>query len=97
MYKNCNHHNDHNDIDNDNNYDNDNGDQKMMIFQAMHFGEFFVCEKTEFCENAQTLMCLRSVRPCLSYRGELRFLKNHRNESSRSLCKLREGGGRKSI
>ena len=38
MYKNRNHHNDHNDYDNDNNYDNDNGDQKMMIFQAMHFG-----------------------------------------------------------
>ena len=33
-------------------------------------------------------MCLHSVKPCLIYRGELTFLKNHRNESSRSLCKL---------
>ena len=34
-------HNDHNDYDNDNNYDNDNGDQMIMTFQAMHFGESF--------------------------------------------------------
>ena len=63
----CNCHNGHND------YDNDNGDQ-MMIFQAMHFGESFFCEKAE-C--AQILICLHSVNPCLIYREELRFLKNH--------------------
>ena len=71
-------HNDHNDYDNDNNYDNDNGDQMIMIVQAMHFGEsFFLCEKAEFCECAQILICLHSVNPCLIYREELRFLKNH--------------------
>ena len=75
----CNCHNDHNDYDNDNNYDNDNGDQMIMTFQAMHFGEsfFFFCEKAEFCECAQILICLHSLNPCLIYREELRFLKNH--------------------
>ena len=34
-------HNDHNDDDNDSNSDNDNGDQTIMIFQTMHFGEYF--------------------------------------------------------
>ena len=79
-----NHHNDHNDDDNDNNFDNDNGDQTILIFQAIHFGEPFACEKTEFCESAQILMCLHNVSPCLIYRGGLIFLKNYRNESSRS-------------
>ena len=73
-----NHHNNHNDDDNNNNYDNDNGDQTIMIFQAMHFGEPFVCEKAESCESAQ--ICLHSVKP---YRRKLKFLKNHRNGSSR--------------
>ena len=59
----CNQHNDHNDDDNRNNYDNDNGDQTMMIFQAMHFGESFVCEKAEFCESTQILICLHGVNP----------------------------------
>ena len=54
----CNRHNDHNNDDNGNNYDNDNGDQTIMILQAMHFGESFVREKTEFCESAQILICL---------------------------------------
>ena len=76
-----NHHNDYNDDDNDKNFVNDNGDQ--TIFHAIHFGELFACEKTEFCEIAQILMCLHSVNPCLIYREGLRFLKNHRNESSR--------------
>ena len=40
----CKHHNDYDD-DNDNNHDNDNGDQAIMIFQAIHFGEPFACEK----------------------------------------------------
>ena len=84
----CNHHDDYNDDDNDNNYDNANGNQAIMIFQAIHFGESFACEKTEFCESAQILMCLHSVNPSLIYRGGLRFLKNHRNESSRSLCQI---------
>ena len=83
-------------VESDNNYDNDNGYQTVMIFQAMHFGEPFVCEKTGFCKNAQILMCLHTVNPCFIYRGRLRFLKNHRNDSSRSLCKI-HGGGRKSI
>ena len=62
----CNCHNDHNDDDdNDNNYDNDNGDQTIMIFEAMDFGESFVCKKAEFCESAQILICLHSVNPCL--------------------------------
>ena len=62
-----NHHNDHNDDDNDNNHDNDNGDQTLMILQAMHFGE-----KAEFCESAQTRMCLHSANcPCPIYRREL--------------------------
>ena len=43
-----NHHNNHNNGDNDNSYDNDNGDQTIIIFQAMHFGEPFVCEKANF-------------------------------------------------
>ena len=88
MHKNRNHHSYHNDYDNDNNFDNDNGDQTMMIFQAMRFGEPFVCEKTKFCESVQILMCLHSAKPCLIYRGELKFSKNYRNKSSRSLCKL---------
>ena len=87
----CNRHNDHNDDDNDNNYDNDSGDQTIMIFEAVGFGESFVCEKAEFCESAQILICLHSVNPCLIYRGELRFLKNHRNGSSISLCKIERG------
>ena len=86
----CNHHNNHNYDVNHNNYDNDNGDQTVMTFQAMHFGEPFVCEKVEFCESAQILRCLHSVNPCLVYRRKLRFLKNHRNRNSR----LRGGGGR---
>ena len=49
---NLNHHNDHNDDDNDNNYDNDNGGHAVIIFQAMNFGEPFLCEKAEFCESA---------------------------------------------
>ena len=79
-----NHHSNYNHDDNDNNFDNDNGDQTMMIFQVIHFGKLFACEKTGFCESAQILMCLPSVNLCLIYRGGLRFLKNHRNESSRS-------------
>ena len=46
----CNHHNDYNDDDNDNNFDNDNGDQAVVIFQAIHLGELFACKKSEFCE-----------------------------------------------
>ena len=53
----------------------------------MDFGESFVCEKAEFCESAQILICLHSVNPCLIYRGEL----NHRNGSSISLCKIERG------
>ena len=53
----------------------------------MHSGEPFVYEKTEFYEKAQMLMCFHSVNSCLIYRRELRLLKNHRNKSSRSLCK----------
>ena len=83
-----NHHNNHNnDNDNDNNYDNDYGDQTIMKFQAIYFGEPFVCEKAEFFENAHILICLHSVNPCLIYRRKLRFLKNHKNGSSRFLCK----------
>ena len=77
------HHNNYNDDDIDNNQDNDNGDQKIMIFQATHFGEPFVCEKAEFCKSAQILICLHSVNPCLIYSRKLRFLKNHSNGSSR--------------
>ena len=87
-----NHHNGHHYDDNDNNYDNDNGDQTIMILQTMHFGEPFICEKAEFFESAQILMCLPSVNPCLIYREELRFLKNHRHGSPRSLCKIVGGG-----
>ena len=83
-----NHHNDYNDNDNDNNFDNDNGNQTIVIIQAIHFGELFACEKTEFCKSAQVLMCLHSVNPCLIYRGGSRFLENHRNESSRSERKI---------
>ena len=36
-------------------------------------------------------MCLHSVNTCLIYRRKLRFLKNHRNGSSRSFCKI-DGG-----
>ena len=50
-----NHHNAYNDDDNDNNFDNDNGDQTVVIFLAIHFGEPFACEKTKFCESAQIL------------------------------------------
>ena len=57
-----------------------------MIFEAMDFVESFVCEKAEFCESAQILICLHSVNPCLIYKKKLRFLKNHRNGSSISLC-----------
>ena len=57
----------------------------------MDFGESFVCKKAGFCESAQILICLHSVNPCLIYRGELRFLKNHRNGSSISLCKTERG------
>ena len=74
----CNHHKNHDDDDNDKNYDNDNGDQTIMIFQAIHFGESFVCDKGEFCESAQILICLHSVNPCLIYRRKLRVLKNHK-------------------
>ena len=91
----CNHHNDYNDDDNDNNYDNDNGGQTIMMFHAIHFREPFACDKTGFCESAQILMCLHSVNPCLIYRGGLRFLKNKRNESPRSLCRIH--GERKEI
>ena len=42
--------NDRNDHDNDKNHDNDNGDQKIMTFQAMDFGEHFVCEKLNFAK-----------------------------------------------
>ena len=70
---NHNHHNDYNNDDNDSNYDNDNGDQTIMIVQAIHFGEAFACEKNEFCESAQILMCLHKVNPCLIYRGGLRL------------------------
>ena len=62
-----------------------------MIFEARDFGESFVCEKAEFCESTQILICLHSVNPCLIYRGKLRFLKNHRNGSSVSLCKIERG------
>ena len=87
-----NHHNNHNNDDNDDNYHNDNGDQTIMIlFQAMHFGEPFVCEKAEFFESAHILICLHSVNPCLFCGRKLRFLKNHRNGSSRSLYKIEEG------
>ena len=62
-----------------------------MIFEAVDFGESFVYEKAEFCDRAQILICLHSVNPCLIYRGELRFLKNLRNGSSVSLCKIERG------
>ena len=52
-----NHHNDHNDDDNDSNFDNDNGYQTIWIFQAIHLGELFACEKTEFCKRKHILMC----------------------------------------
>ena len=42
----------------------------------MHFREPIVCEKAEFCESAQILICLHSVNPCLIYRRKLKFLKN---------------------
>ena len=42
-----NHHNNYND-DNDNNYDNDNGNQTIMIFQAIHFGEPLLVKKLNF-------------------------------------------------
>ena len=87
-----NHHNNHD--DNDGNCDNDNGDQTIMIFQAINFGEPLVCEKAESCVSEQILICLHSVNPCLIYRRKLRFLKNHTSGSSRSLCKIEgEGGG----
>ena len=54
----------------------------------IHFGELFACEKTEFWESAQIVMCLHSVNPCLIYREGLRFLKNYSNESSRSERKI---------
>ena len=79
-----NHHDDYNDNDNNNNFDNNNGDETIVIFQAINFGELFAYEKTEFCKSAQILMCHHSVNPCLIYRERLRFLKNRRNESSRS-------------
>ena len=63
----------------------------MILFQAMHFGEPFICEKAEFFESAHIPICLHSVNPCLIYRRKLRFLKNHRNGSSRSLYKIEEG------
>ena len=63
----CNHNNDYNDADNGNNFDNDNGDQTIVIFQAIHSGELFACENTEFCKSAQILMCLHSVNPCLTF------------------------------
>ena len=53
-------HNDHSDYNNDSNYDIDNGDQTIMILQAIFFGEPLVCEKAEFCESAQILMRLHS-------------------------------------
>ena len=68
-----NHHNDDNDDDNGNNYDNDNDDQTIMVFQVMHFGEPFACEKAEFCESAQILICLHSVSPCHIYQVKLSF------------------------
>ena len=49
----------------------------------MHFGEFR--------ESVQILICLYSVNPCLIYREELILLKDHRNGSSRSLCKIEAG------
>ena len=88
----CHHHNDHNDDDNDNNHDNNDGDQTIMIFQAMHLGESFVSEKAKLCESTEILICLHSVNLCLVYKGDLRFLKNHRNRSSRSLCKIEREG-----
>ena len=81
-----NQYNDHIDDDNDKNYDNNNGEKTIMILQAIQFGE--PCKKAEFCECAQILMCLYSTNLCLIYRGELRFLKNHRSGRSRSLCKI---------
>ena len=55
-------HIDHNDDDNDNNFDNNfgNGDQTIMILQAMHFGEPLVCEKARFSESKQMLRRLHS-------------------------------------
>ena len=70
-----NHYNDYNHDDNDNKFDNDNLDQTVVIFQAIHFGELFAFEKTEFCESALILMCLHSVNPGLFYGRGLRFLK----------------------
>ena len=43
-----NHHNNHDDDDNDNNYDNDNGDQIIIIFQAMHSVELNFEKKVNF-------------------------------------------------
>ena len=57
----------------------------------MDFGKSFVCEQVESCESAQILIYLHTVNPCLIYRRGLRFLKNRRNDSSRSLCEI-EGG-----
>ena len=51
----------------------------------MHFRESFVCEKAEFCESEQILICLHSLNPCLAHNGEFR------NGSSRSLCKTKGG------
>ena len=53
-------HIDHNDDDNDNNFHNGNGDQTIMILQAMHFGEPLVCEKARFSESKQILRRLHS-------------------------------------
>ena len=51
-----NNHNDNNDDDNDGNYDNDNGDLTIMIFQAIHFGETYICQTSEF--SAHTHICM---------------------------------------
>lgn len=51
-----NNHNDNNDDGNDGNYDNDNGDLTIMIFQAIHFGETYICQTSEF--SAHTHICM---------------------------------------
>ena len=54
-----NNHNDNNDDDNDSNYDTDNGDLTIIIFDAIHFGETYICEKPE--SSAHTHICITQI------------------------------------
>ena len=54
-----NNHNDNNDDDNDSNYDTDNGDLTIIIFDAIHFGETYICETPEF--SAHTHICITQI------------------------------------